>query len=374
VTISMRSVAARLGLELRILPQLALGRDTGIWAKLPIAFGLFYLVGPLDLIPRRTHSYGFLDEVFFLLGGLFLGRLLAPAFPRPRAIAPGLVERLQFRLRILQADLGNFYLLQHRREDGFVITAKNSGSHWLKFMLNNALARQFGLPPPPCSTGPSADYIAGRPGRVVFGPGVPHFATSHTIPSGFFALPFAFRLVPARPVVVLVREIGEAVCSNYLKWRDQYRGTLQEYVQGDPTGRRHIADVWWYVHFFNRWGDVAGAHPGLVLIMRYEDLRAEPERSLRAIAAHLGVPLSEAALAAGLAFYGRDAMRARRDTGHAEAVIPDEAERAQVRLSLRERMILHAVLARHLRHDPGYGYPTRAAPAARSSAARPATR
>ncbi len=117
---------------------------------------------------------------------------------------------------------------------------------------------------------------------------LPRIGSSHTIPSIAFA--WYTRLLAHPPVVVLVRDIREAMLSNYVKWREQYDGSFAEYVEGDPLGRRHVADVWWYIHFFNRWGDVARARPQNTLIVRYEDLQDSPEYWLRQIAAHMKVP------------------------------------------------------------------------------------
>ena len=52
---------------------------------------------------------------------------------------------LQFVVRVLCADLANFFLLQFRSVDGFLITGKNSGTHWLKLMLSCAIAEEFGV-------------------------------------------------------------------------------------------------------------------------------------------------------------------------------------------------------------------------------------
>ena len=78
---------------------------------------------------------------------------------------------VRFRLRLLQADLGNFSLLQHRnRADGFLVTAKHSGSQWLKYMLSVGIAHQHNVPPPQYATGPHADDIIGHPARPRRGP------------------------------------------------------------------------------------------------------------------------------------------------------------------------------------------------------------
>ena len=41
----------------------------------------------------------------------------------------GRMAKLQFFKRVLCADLSNFFLLQYRGVDGFLITGKNSGTH-----------------------------------------------------------------------------------------------------------------------------------------------------------------------------------------------------------------------------------------------------
>ena len=46
--------------------------------------------------------------------------------------------------RALFIDLSNFLLIEHRRVGGFLISGKNSGTHWLRFMLSHAMARRYG--------------------------------------------------------------------------------------------------------------------------------------------------------------------------------------------------------------------------------------
>ncbi|MDX2290695.1 MULTISPECIES: sulfotransferase, partial [Streptomyces] len=107
-----------------------------------------------------------------------------------------------------------------------------------------------------------------------------------TIPSALQPW-LARRFARRPPIVVMVREIHAAMLSNYGKWAEQYPAALAEYARGDPSGRRFIADAWWYVHFFNRWGAWAAAEPGRVLLIRYEDLVADPATWLARVATHL---------------------------------------------------------------------------------------
>lgn len=354
---------AQSSLQLGIVRRCLFSLRGAAWSKLAFLAGLAYSYGWIDLIPNRLPYVGHLDEVGFALTGLTLARLMAPATllepeaPRPASLRQT-GEHLRFAIRVLRADLANFFLFQHRDVDAFLITGKNSGTHWLKFMLSVAIAEQCGVPAPRYASGPAADAIIGHPRWPSVHPGLPRIGSSHTIPSCAFA--WRLRLLDHPPVVVFVRDIRQAMLSNFVKWQQHYGGTLADYVRGDPLGRRHVADVWWYVHFFNRWGDVARARPHNTLIVRYEDLQACPRHWLERIAAHLRVPLDEPALAAGLRFIDRAALQPHLDPSHAETIIPAAAARAAVRFSEADTEILDAILSRHLRHSLGYDYPARA--------------
>lgn len=256
----------------------------------------------------------------------------------------------------LRTNLSNFHTLSHRKSvDGFLASAKNSGTHWVKFMLSNAMAVHYGKPPPARTTGEAADDFIGPAKTPRRYPDLPNIGRTHTIPSALLNTPLARDLVPLKPTVVLVRDIRQAMLSNYVKWREAYGVSLAEYVRGEPEGKRFIADVWWYVLFFNRWGDIA-AKGGRVLVTRYEDIQADPARELRRMAGHWNLPLGEPAIAAGAAASGRETMRALQDPEFQEVIIPKAEVREQVRFSDEDEAYLASVFRRYLRHDFGYGY------------------
>lgn len=267
----------------------------------------------------------------------------------------GLWQRFQFLVRILQADVSNFFLLQYRDVDGFLITGKNSGTHWLKFMLSCAIAEQYGVPPPLLSSGREADRIIGHP-RWPQRARVPRIGSSHTIPSIAFTWSWLTWLLPHPPVVVLVRDIEQAMRSNFVKWRKRYGASQAEYAHGDPLGRRYVADIWWYMHFFNRWGDVARAQPNNVLVVRYEDLRASPAKWLRLIAAHYGIQLSQRAIAMALRYVDRAAIRERLDPSDTEVVVPADDAGDVAGFAPEEAAFMRMAMRSCLRWDFGYGY------------------
>jgi hypothetical protein len=253
---------------------------------------------------------------------------------------------------VLRADLANFFLFQYRAVDGFLITGKNSGTHWVKFMLSCAIAAQHGVEPPRFSSGREGDAIIAHPRWAPRHDNIPRIGSSHTIPSAAFA--WRLKWLRPKPTVVLVRDIPAALLSNYVKWRAQYGVGLSEFLRGAPGGKRFVADIWWYIHFFNRWGDVARAWPGRVLFVHYEDVQAAPALWLERMAAHWGVALDARSIAAALPYVDREAVRARLDPGDLETVIPDDEDRAMVRFSAADRAALDRLLRRHLRHRLGY--------------------
>jgi hypothetical protein len=260
----------------------------------------------------------------------------------------------------LETNINSFHLLQYRMVDGFLISAKNSGTHWLRFMISAALAHHFNLPPPRYSTGPEADAFIGHPKRAARYDGPPRLGSSHNLPSSVIAWLGAKRFLALPPTVVLVRDIREALASFYLKWSTQgWRAELNEpfsaYLRRRPGGRGSPADVWWFVRFFNRWGEMAKAFGRQVMVVRYEDVQASPGLWVRRIGAHWGVNFTDADIAAALAVSGRETMRVQMDPTNPEPVIPLQSKRDTVRLTPEDERYLASLFRTYLKHDFGYG-------------------
>ena len=247
------------------------------------------------------------------------------------------------------ADTSNFHMLHYRHVDGFMISAKNSGTHWLRYMLSHALATQYGVEPPRRSTGPHADLIIGPAKQKPRYPHIPRLALSHTIPSRIFSWRAAQALFGFPPTVVLIRDVRKSLESVYVKWLldkpEARRPDFASYVAGDPWQRHPPASTWWYVQFLNHWGDVATALPERTFILRYEDMAKAPGDAVAAVARHFGIRLTPEAIAAAEAASTREAMRESADPHDRQQVVSDE-----------DRQILRRILTRHLRYDFGYDW------------------
>lgn len=259
--------------------------------------------------------------------------------------------------RDLENDLTSFHLVKYGpRVDGFLATAKNSGTHWLRYMASHAIAHHLDLPPPAHSSGPDSDSFIGHPKHARVHAAAPRIGSSHNIPSRLIAPLARAGLVALPPTVVLVRDIRQALLSYYVKWADAYHlGSLPEFVRRPAPGVRRIDDAWWFIRFFNRWGEMAQALPRQVIIVRHEDLQADPGSEIRRIWAQWGVTLSDADVAAAVTVADREAVASTLDPTHAETIVPDAARRQAPVLSGADEAHLLDLFRRHLKHDFGYG-------------------
>jgi hypothetical protein len=272
----------------------------------------------------------------------------------------------------LRDDLSRFHLLHYGRAvDGFLISGHNCGTHWLRFMLSAAIASKLSLPRPERSSGPqSGDFIAHARHRRRH-PQAPVIGSSHHMPSRLVAALGRIGLYRLPPVVLLVRNIPDALTSYFCKWREaKALGGLSDYVGRAP--RSQGVDLWWYIRFFNRWGLLRAAFPGQVLVVRYEDLQADPEGWVRRIWRHWGVELSDADVAAAVALSSREAVAERLDPAYGETIVPERQIRGETRLSWDEAAVVGLRLAAHLRCDFGYSARLRARRQAARVALEPA--
>jgi hypothetical protein len=265
-------------------------------------------------------------------------------------------ERLAFLARGAAVDLGNFHLLHYRHIDGFLVTAKNSGTHWLKYMLSNALAAELGLPPPQFASGRAANDFVGHPKWPHKYPEAPRIGSSHNLPSSILGWWPVFHSLRLPPIVVLVRDVEQAMLSHYVKWREETGLSLNDYVHAPPPGRRTVADVWWYVDFFNRWGRLAEKYPNNIIVVRYEDARRNPGHWLKVILDHYRISLHPRSIEAAVAASAREVMRKELDPNAGELIIPADSDRQSASFSSEERTHLHAKLARYLKFSFGYNY------------------
>jgi hypothetical protein len=258
--------------------------------------------------------------------------------------------------RAFLIDINNFYLLEYRNVAGHLVSGKNSGTHWVRFMLSHALAQRHGLDPPARSSGRLSEDFVGHPRWPRRHPGLPFVASSHNLPSTVFTWGWLRRLLRLPPIVVLVRDPKQAMLSHFVKWRGPLDLSIEDYVLKASTKRRQLANAWWYIDFFNRWGAIAASAPQTVLVVRYEDLLASPAHWLGRISTHLGLGLDAASINAALSVSSPGVVRDTLDPAYGETIVPDAVERSSARFSPAENRVLSDQFEAHMRCDFGYGY------------------
>lgn len=191
-----------------------------------------------------------------------------------------------------------------RRTDVFLISYPKAGRTWLRVMLGRALQRQLGIR--------GRNVLRLTAGKTAF-PGLPRILATHDdspqwkAPERIFADKRAYR---GRRVVLLVRDPRDVVVSLYHHRTGWYRGTDQEYVGSiDDFVTERVGGFDSLLRFYEVW-DANRAAPEAFLLVRYEDLRADPGGQLRRVLDFVGVgPVGDEVVDEAVRFAGFRNMR-----------------------------------------------------------------
>ncbi|MEZ0224070.1 MAG: sulfotransferase domain-containing protein [Alphaproteobacteria bacterium] len=264
-------------------------------------------------------------------------------------------DDILFRLHCLSRNSTNLSMLKYRDYQGFLVTGQHSGTHWVKWMLSNALAHHYGVAPPRFFNNASSNDLIGHPKHPRLHPQLPRIASTHSIPAYALQWGWVRGLLPLPPYALLVRDMRDVLISNYEKWRHKYNTSFSNYLAGDPQAKTYVTDPWNYTHFLNRWGDLASRYPQETLVLRYEDFRRDKVQSLERISKHFRLPLTAADLEAGAAAGSKEIMAQHQDPSVDERPIRPDGE-GDTRFSDEDMALLRRILERNLRHDFGYDY------------------
>lgn len=248
----------------------------------------------------------------------------------------------------------NFSVLRHGAFDGFFVSSKNSGTHWMLYMFSVALADTYGIPRPVYfSENATRPYVGFATDAPVFEQ-LPRLGKSHSIPHQLADWAWVRKVVKLPPYVLCVRHPMGILASHYAKWQDDIQVSWLDYLRGDPAGKRFRCDLYWIARFWNRWGDLHAAFPGGVRVLQYEATRANPRAALEAMAQHWGVTLKPEAIQAALEAGTKEAMAKRIDPAAEPNVLQNRRETLD-ELFTGEAIEIYAGRIRELvRQDLGY--------------------
>lgn len=248
----------------------------------------------------------------------------------------------------------NYSVLRHGRFDGFLVTSKNSGTHWMTYMLAVALADTYGVPRPVYFSEKALRPYILLPKDTPVHAALPKLGRSHTIPHRLFDWDWARQAAGLPPYVLGVRHPMGILASHYAKWQYHLKVSWLDYLRGDPAGLRYRCDIYWLARFWNRWGEIEAARPGAVLRVQYEKTRRDPRAALEAIAQHWNLALKPEAIEAALYEGTKEAMARRVDPDAEPNVIQHRTESLEEQFAGEAGEIFARLAGQLFRHDLGY--------------------
>ena len=149
-----------------------------------------------------------------------------------------------YRAKVLNETWTNFSVLRHGAFDGVLVTSKNSGTHWLKYMLAVALADTHGIERPEYFSENAVRPYIGWPKDAPVFPQLPRLAFSHTIPHRLADWGWARGMAKLPPYVLAVRHPMSILASHHAKWEYDIKVDWLTYLEGDPAGSKYRCDLY----------------------------------------------------------------------------------------------------------------------------------
>ena len=181
-------------------------------------------------------------------------------------------DELLLRLRSLDHSVFNLRTLRHRHFDAVLVSMRQSGTHWVWYMLSLTLAKLYDLPPP---TYIGDKSIVGSPKIPPLYTQIPQIYHTHRIPHYSLRSRVIFRLLGFPRHLILVRDLRDSLVSHYEKHKGSYQVSFSTFLRGDIRRNAYRYDIWTRIQYLNGWGAVAERHPEDVAVLKYEDLVAD---------------------------------------------------------------------------------------------------
>lgn len=188
-------------------------------------------------------------------------------------------------------------VLKHHQFDCHIATAKQCGTHWIKYMLSLVLCEIHNLPPPSHII---EDNIVGHTKTPPKYNHIPQIAVTHSHPHYLLRIQNIQNILKLPKFMVLVRDPRDILVSAYEKAKGEYLDdimnsgtpvTFSEFLRADIDLKKPFADIWSIILFFNSWGSILAAQPNHkhYTSHTYESIKADTEDSLKQICEFIGI-------------------------------------------------------------------------------------
>ena len=266
---------------------------------------------------------------------------------------PRVTTTVRFHWHRVRREVSNFSLYKSRHVDAHIVSQHQSGTHWLKYMVANALSCQYDLPKPAYNH--ANDFIGGPKDPIIYAE-LPHLISSHSIPPLFTPLLTKLGVLRLPKYILLVRDIRASLVSNYRKWSERYGVSFSTFLTGDPAGRLYNSDLWWSIRFLNAWGKLYANLADQMLVVRYEDLRVNTAKELEKINRFAALALTEEAIHTGIAAGSKTQMLSKADPQRPPGEVHADSTEVSAWFNASDRRFFMYYCAKLLRYDFGYDY------------------
>lgn len=191
-----------------------------------------------------------------------------------------------------------------RKADIVVVSIKKSGRTWLRAMFTRLFHNVYDTP---------TNLLLDGPNHKAINPAAPSMLFAHDSDPVASARDVAADLSIYRgaKVVLLVRNPADIIVSLHHHYLNRKKGKRQKLAQEQSIfefATRPDHGVHTIIAFLNNWADYA-RHNDRVLVVRYEDLRADPAPGLRKLADYAGVDARPADLSDAIEFASIENLR-----------------------------------------------------------------
>lgn len=193
------------------------------------------------------------------------------------------------------------------RADAVITSFGKAGRTWLRVMISRFYAHRHGLP-----EGQLMEFDEFHRASAA----IPVIQFTHdNYLKDHLGHARKFESYGAKPVILLVRDPRDTAVSQYYQWKHRM-ARRKKVINAYPLGETDVAafldqgtgSVASIIAFMNAWAQDLARFPKL-LILRYEDLRADPEGQMRRVLEFLGAKPQAPEIADCVAYASLDNMR-----------------------------------------------------------------
>eukprot|EP00752_Nemacystus_decipiens_P013709 g12162.t1 len=166
---------------------------------------------------------------------------------------------------------GPLRMITRRDLDAAMVTMRSAGSHWLQWMLLQAMHEAYDLPLPKhvndqSIIGTVSNFPAHRDGPRLI-------RTHNEMPIPLYALLRGMLRFPK--YIILMRDIRHSLVSYYEKdAADARQGNFSEFLRGKDGIFKADHVLFRHIRFLNSWAKVRQMTPDRCLVVKYEDMRS----------------------------------------------------------------------------------------------------